>query len=79
MWRRDLHDQFGLFDETLKSSGDTEFWLRALAKGAKFVYYPEVTAVYFHNPEGLSSSLSSTGHGEWAMVRDRFLKATPNK
>jgi hypothetical protein len=75
MWKRTLHDRFGMFDESLKSSGDTDFWLRAMAGGAKFSSYKPVTAIYFHNPEGLSSSLSSSGHREWQSIRDSYLRS----
>jgi hypothetical protein len=75
MWKRTLHHRFGMFDEYLKSSGDTDFWLRAMAGGAKFSSYEPVTAIYFHNPEGLSSSLSSSGHREWQSIRDSHLRS----
>jgi hypothetical protein len=74
MWRRDLHDRFGFFDESLKSSGDTEFWLRAMESGAQFSPYKPTTVVYFHNPEGLSTSLASIGREEWSRIRDNHLK-----
>lgn len=73
IWKRELHKRVGLFDESLNSSGDTEFWLRAMSHGAKFISYPPVTAIYFHNPEGLSSSISSTGRKEWSQIRRKFL------
>jgi hypothetical protein len=74
MWRRKLHLKSGLFDETLKSSGDTDFWLRAMSEGAIFSLFPDQTAVYFHNPEGLSTSLISAGHREWTRIRNRELR-----
>jgi hypothetical protein len=74
MWRRDLHLRLGQFDESLKSSGDTEFWLRSMSLGAEYVYFPQVTTIYFHNPEGLSTALSSTGMSEWKKVRDKYLR-----
>ena len=74
MWKRTLHDKFGKFDDSLKSSGDTEFWLRTMEGGAEFEPYPATTVVYFHNPDGLSTSISSAGHGEWKIVRDQYLR-----
>jgi hypothetical protein len=74
MWRRDLHSRVGVFDSQLQSCGDNDFWLRSLEKGAHFSPYSPVTAVYFHNPEGLSSSISSVGRKEWASIRDLFLR-----
>jgi glycosyltransferase involved in cell wall biosynthesis len=74
MWKRDLHDRFGKFDESLKSSGDTEFWLRSLVNGARFSPYKPTTVIYFHNPEGLSTSLASIGRQEWSQIRGRHFK-----
>jgi glycosyltransferase involved in cell wall biosynthesis len=74
IWKRDLHKRFGGFDEDLKSSGDTEFWLRTMSQGADFVYFPQVTSIYFHNPLGLSTSLASAGIGEWRRVRNTYLR-----
>lgn len=75
MWRRSLHYELGYFDESLISSGDTEFWLRAMTSGARFSSYPSTTVIYFHNPEGLSTSLSSIGHKEWTRIRDKYILA----
>lgn len=38
MWRARLHKQFGYFDETYKSAGDYEFWMRLASKGVKFYH-----------------------------------------
>ena len=38
MWRRSLHDKYGLFDESLQVAGDYEFWLRIAAQGEKFYH-----------------------------------------
>jgi hypothetical protein len=75
MWRRSIHSTIGLFDDSLVSSGDTDFWLRAMVSKFDFVPYEPVTAVYFHNPEGLSTSVESSGHREWTGIRDRYIRA----
>jgi hypothetical protein len=74
VWKRELHAKIGTFDDTLKSSGDTDFWLRAMEAGYKFVQYQPITAVYFHNPEGLSTSVASSGHREWSRIRDAYIR-----
>jgi GT2 family glycosyltransferase len=38
MWRSKLHKQFGYFDESYKSAGDYEFWMRLMAGGVKFYH-----------------------------------------
>jgi glycosyltransferase involved in cell wall biosynthesis len=74
IWRRDLHARLGTFDDTLKSSGDTDFWLRAMEAGYNFIQYQPITAVYFHNPEGLSTSVASSGLKEWSRIRDAYIR-----
>lgn len=40
MWRRSVHEKFGLFDPKFVVSGDWEFWLR-MAEQTKFVHLAE--------------------------------------
>ena len=68
LWRRGLHEELGGFNEELISSGDAEFWARCLRREKKFVKFGEATTVYFHNPEGLSTSIRSKGRMEWGNV-----------
>ena len=56
MWKRALHDKFGMFEEKYRSAGDYDFWLRCLAGGVNdFLYIPEVLGIYYFNPDGLST------------------------
>jgi hypothetical protein len=66
MWRRRVHDEVGLFDETFRSAGDFDLWVRAFINGNKFLKMGEIHASYFFNPEGISTtaggaSLDETG------------------
>jgi glycosyltransferase involved in cell wall biosynthesis len=66
MWRRRVHDGVGLFDETFRSAGDFDLWVRAFIKGSKFLKMGEIHASYYFNPEGISTtaggaSLDETG------------------
>ena len=38
MWRKSLHDKYGLFDPEMRSAGDYEFWMRCLSNGEKFYH-----------------------------------------
>ena len=66
MWRRRVHDEVGLFDETFRSAGDFDLWVRAFINGSKFLKMGEIHASYYFNPEGISTttggaSLDETG------------------
>ena len=56
MWRKSMHDNIGLFDESYKYSGDWEMWLRAVRNGSKFKMIASAHGLYYMNPEGLSTS-----------------------
>jgi|TARA_R110002074_G_scaffold199187_1_gene366911 glycosyltransferase involved in cell wall biosynthesis len=56
MWRRTLHDTYGMFDDKYKSAGDWEFWLRCSFGGAKFKKYSDILGVYYFNPNGISTN-----------------------
>ena len=59
MWRKNLHDKYGYFDENLKYAGDWDFWLRCVQGGTKFKKIYEKVGLYYQNPEGLSTKLEN--------------------
>jgi glycosyltransferase involved in cell wall biosynthesis len=61
MWRKTLHDRMGMFDTTLKSAGDYEFWLRCVFKGIRFLKVEPAHIVYFQNPQGISTRPETAG------------------
>ncbi|HXI55926.1 MAG TPA: glycosyltransferase [Polyangia bacterium] len=52
MWRRSLHEKWGLFDQTFAVAGDYEFWLR-IGRAEKFQRVPEILGLYYQNATGL--------------------------
>ena len=55
MWRKSLHDEYGLFDPTYHSSGDYEFWLRLAKAGVKFQRIPEPLGAYFDRQDNIEN------------------------
>ena len=72
MWRRSLHDDLGLFDTSYRSAGDYEFWLRCIANGKRFGKINTPHVVYFHNPEGISTSQDTRGLEESYRILSRY-------
>ena len=70
MWRRSLHDELGMFDERMTSSADFDFWLRCARAGKKFFASPRVTAAYFDNPTGVSTSRMGVAIAETLGILD---------
>lgn len=64
MWRQDLHDSVGMFDDTYRSAGDYDFWLRCMQAGKVFYKVNDPHVVYFVNPEGLSTRPNTRGLDE---------------
>lgn len=61
MWRRQLHDDVGMFDTSYRSAGDFDFWLRCVQAGKTFFKINDPHVVYFVNPEGLSTGADTRG------------------
>jgi len=49
MWRRDVHDEYGYFDDSLVTSGDYEFWLR-ISQTNTFLHLPIQLGLYLRSP-----------------------------
>jgi FkbM family methyltransferase len=63
MWRRDLHETLGYFDESYVALGDQDFWIRIGAKH-RMLHIPVVTGLYWHSPDGLSNRAEIAGPEE---------------
>jgi len=55
MWRKNLHDRFGLFDENYKTASDGDMWLRCAVGGARIKMINHPVGLYYHNPTGRST------------------------
>ncbi|MGE3310935.1 MAG: FkbM family methyltransferase, partial [Limisphaerales bacterium] len=67
VWRRSLHDRYGLFDPAYKSAGDYEFWLR-LAKTERFIHVQEVLGLHWY-------AEASLGHQNRDLTREESDRA----
>ena len=73
MWRKELHDKCGLFEEKYKSAGDWEFFLRCAFEDIKFHKLSDVLGLYYFNPKGVSTNPENF---KWKQEEEReiFLK-----
>jgi glycosyltransferase involved in cell wall biosynthesis len=73
MWRKELHDKNGFFDDKYKSAGDWDFWLRCVFEGSKFLKLPDIMGVYYFNPTGISTNPE---HNTWKQKEEKevFMK-----
>lgn len=72
MWRKSLHDRFGLFNLEYPTAADFDFWMRCLEGGAKFSKLFETVGLYYYNPQGLSTNSQSSNMREGAKIKEKF-------
>jgi glycosyltransferase involved in cell wall biosynthesis len=70
MWRRSLHDKYGLFDAQMKVAGDYEFWLRA-GVSESFRHIPDVLGLYLRSPDSVQHAMSGNAGIETGLARSR--------
>lgn len=72
VWRKNLHDKFGLFDINYKTAADFDFWMRCLEGKANFQKLYETVGLYYYNPNGLSTHMKSTNMQEGTLIKEKF-------
>lgn len=77
MWRKSLHDSLGLFDDSFKSAGDMELWIRASLSGHKFGKIEQTLIAYYLNPKGLSTDHDGVGREEGLRVIQKYQNLQP--
>ncbi len=73
IWRKSMHDKYGLFNEQFLCAGDWEMWLRAASQGSLFLHIKELTGVNYLGPEELTNRKDLASHREW---EHDYLKST---
>ncbi len=74
LWRRSLHDVYGLFDPSYITSGDYEFWLR-VSQTAHFHHIAEPLGLYLSSPTSIEH-VNEDGKGrENARLLSRYRTA----
>lgn len=57
VWRKSVHDRFGLFDESYFSASDYDMWFKILKGGGKLKMIEEVLGLYYENPNSISRNV----------------------
>lgn len=55
VWKKSIHDRFGVFDTKYFSAADYDMWFRVLVNGGKMKNLKEIVGLYYRNPVGVSS------------------------
>ena len=74
VWRKSIHERFGLFDTSYFSAADYDMWFRVLKGGGKIAPIEEVVGLYYENPNGVSTNSKSLDRAleEVFSIRDKY-------
>jgi glycosyltransferase involved in cell wall biosynthesis len=73
VWRKSLHDQIGMFDESFEVVGDYEFFLRAASDGCTFIHEPKAEGIMLWHQSALSTK-DSKGVKEKKLLFEKYRK-----
>jgi hypothetical protein len=73
VWRREVHEEHGLFDDKMVAAGDYEFWLR-IARNRKFLRIRQCLGLYLESPTGVERANADRGRKEVEEARVRYAK-----
>lgn len=72
LWRRDLHERYGRFDEPRHGTyADFALWLQAVSQGARFLHDPRPLGLYYVDPQ--SHNRRNSDAVTWDAIVRRFL------
>ncbi len=71
VWRRSLHEKYGMFREDMCVAGDYEFWLRCVSKGEQFFHLREVLGTYLKRKD--SREMREPVRTAWETSRARAM------
>lgn len=72
VWRKSLHEKYGMFDEEMRTSGDYEFWLRIAAGGTQFFHLERCVGVFYSHKSTASRREPLRAVWEDARARSRY-------
>lgn len=72
MWRKSLHDKYGMFDAEMYSAGDYEFWLRLAKSGERFKRVRQALGAYLNRDDSAEHRHKLRSLWEQARAKGRY-------
>lgn len=72
LWRKSLHEKYGMFDAEMHSAGDYEFWLRLAAGGEKFFHIKQPFGAYLKRKDSVEHREELRSVWEAARAKSRY-------
>lgn len=79
MWRRSLHDTYGVFDDSMHIAGDYEFWCRIASHGERFFHIRGVVGTYLKRENSAEHREPLRAAWETARIRARYSMEVENE
>lgn len=76
LYKKEIFDQVGFFDETLDRTQDNDLHRRIRAAGGKFYLNPEIKTVYYSRDSVIKMMRQAFLNGKWTMIN---FKRNPGK
>lgn len=75
VWRKSIHERFGMFNTKYFSAADYDMWFRVLEGGGKLGKMDEVVGLYYENPTSISRNKKTLSRAisEVNEVRSKYL------
>ena len=79
LWRRSVHEKYGLFDDSYASAGDYHFWLKMAANGEKFYHVPEILGLNLQSDQCMEHRIKKLYSKESLKAKKQFRPPKPGR
>jgi glycosyltransferase involved in cell wall biosynthesis len=76
LWKKNIHDRIGYFDESYKTAADADLWLRCTVGGCTIKMINHPVGLYYENPTGRSTNPDTLSEmvREVQQMRQKYIK-----
>jgi hypothetical protein len=76
LWKKNIHDRIGYFDESYKTAADGDLWLRCAVAGCTIKMINHPVGLYYENPTGRSTNPETLSEmvSEVQQMRQKYIK-----
>ncbi len=76
VWRKDVFEKIGMFDNRFRAAGDFDFQFRFVAAEQEAILVPEILSLFYQNPRGLTLE-DQTSDQEAGKIYQKYRSTIP--